>query len=248
MIGSCDFTEEHYRAILRMLLDAGYEFIGYRELRPSGRRQIILRHDVDLSLDDALRVARWDADLGVSSTFHCLVTADVYNLASARSQAVLREIRALGHRLGLHVDAGDRHRPVDPADLERVFQLGALVLGPLDSYSIHRVASHESIASFTSGKLPFATPPCVHEAPYTEILYRSDSRREWRHGCVCRDIEHWAGRAIQLLLHPIWWSRHPTTRWQGLQDFTRARGAAVQAYLEENLSFYRADRDTGQGA
>lgn len=54
---------------------------------------MILRHDIDNSLSQALRLAEIEAEEGVKSTWFVLLRTDFYNPASAASQKTLRRIR-----------------------------------------------------------------------------------------------------------------------------------------------------------
>jgi hypothetical protein len=244
----CAFTENHYREILESFLAAGYRFTSFADFDERADRQVILRHDVDLSLDEALRIARIDKETGVTSVFHILATADVYNPWSASGQAALRELRSLGHRIGLHVDGSVLD--VDGVDansrregLKLLFQAAQLALGPLDSYSLHRPASCGNLGEFQPQVLPFAVPPYAHA--FGRIEYRSDSRREWRHGCVCGQVRNLAGRSLQLAIHPVWWPAVRCTREELLRRFKSRQQHLLETYLGRNLSFYRPCLDEG---
>jgi hypothetical protein len=67
---------------------------------------LLLRHDIDYSLDMALRLARVNAELGVAGTFFVLLRGHAYNPLSKASMQRLNEIVSLGQHLGLHVPAG----------------------------------------------------------------------------------------------------------------------------------------------
>jgi len=243
---NCEFTETHYCEIIRAFMEAGYRFTGFNEFLPESTGQIILRHDVDLALEEALRIARLEAKLGVTSVYQILLTAEIYNPMSAAGQAVIKELRKLGHRIGLHVDPvvynGGRIDRNFFTMLEQMFETAHRTLGPLDSYSIHRPAARGKAEDLQPEHLPFRTPPYAYSDKYFKnILYRSDSRREWRQGCVCRQITEMAGQSIQLVTHPIWWTTEPQSREQVLQVFLEQRKVMADSYLAANLSFYKTN-------
>ena len=242
---NCSFTELHLREILESLRAEGYEFRNFREFSPGADRQVILRHDVDLSLDDAVRIARLEIGLGVTSVFHLLLTADAYNPYSARSRDIVRELRRLGHAVGLHLDpAADP--TLRPAEYTAYFQLAEALWGPLDSYSLHRPAAGGRIADFLPEKLGFPVPEFAYHPRFVEeIHYRSDSRREWRSGCICQEARKLEGRSLQLLIHPVWWTPQERSRDEVLRDYLNKRAEDNENYLYENLSFLErpASRD-----
>jgi hypothetical protein len=59
---SCDFSLEHYRDLLRAARDGGYRWAGFDAAPVAG--DLILRHDVDLSLHRALPDADVEAAEG----------------------------------------------------------------------------------------------------------------------------------------------------------------------------------------
>ena len=63
---------------------------------------VLLRHDVDLSLEAALAMAAVEADADVSSTYFLMTESVFYNLASTEGVSAIARLRELGHRVGLH--------------------------------------------------------------------------------------------------------------------------------------------------
>ena len=66
--------------------------------------QIILRHDVDLDIYPAYKMALLENEIGVKSTFFILLNAQSYNPLSINNKNILREISSLGFEIGLHFD------------------------------------------------------------------------------------------------------------------------------------------------
>jgi len=243
MTSSCEFTLAHYAEILRCFRDRGYRFVSFADLDHEAGAQVILRHDVDLSLTAALEIAEIEAAANVSSVFHVLLTAEAYNAYSAAGQRAISQLRRHGHRLGLHVDPA----LIDFATPERVresmkslFDVAMRVLGPLDSYSLHRPVASGRLHEIAPENLGFRVPPYSASAAYQrDIAYRSDSRREWRSGCICAELPQLDGAAVQLNTHPIWWAGESRSRAEILERFLEMRDEESVAYLEANLSFYQ---------
>src|SRR5205823_7026515 len=66
-------------------------------------RSVYLRHDIDLHLPGVERMAEVEAVLGARSTYFVLLTQH-YNPLYPENLAILRQIRDLGHEIGLHYD------------------------------------------------------------------------------------------------------------------------------------------------
>jgi len=88
---SCAFTLEHYRELLEAARAGGYRFATFDE--PPARGDLILRHDVDLSLDAALRMAELERDAGARATYFLMTESVFYNLASSEGTAALARLR-----------------------------------------------------------------------------------------------------------------------------------------------------------
>ena len=115
---SCAFDLEHYRELLEAAQAGGYGF-AFFEGSPQPRT-VVLRHDVDLSLDAALRMAEVEAAAGAHATYFLMTGSVFYNLNSHEGEHALARLRELGHRVGLHAvwhnpDPEYMRAPVDGA-------------------------------------------------------------------------------------------------------------------------------------
>jgi len=181
---SCRFDVDHYRELIEAAKAGGYRFAFFDRDPDPG--DLLLRHDVDLSLAAALDLAELEHELGAASTYFLMTKSVFYNLNSSEGERAIARMRELGHQVGLHAvwpDASldDRFDPVvawhnpDPAYMSEPVEGGANVMEP-------RFFSPET--------------------------YRSDSNQHWRHGCPHEELA--AGRFawLQLLTHPEIWV-HP---------------------------------------
>jgi hypothetical protein len=178
---SCAFDLDHYRELLDAARAGGYRFAFFDREPQAG--DLLLRHDVDLSLDAALRLGELEADAGARSTYFLMTRSVFYNLASPEGERALERLRALGHRVGLHalhphVDLDERFDPV--------------------------VAWHNPDPQFMREPLDGAVN--VMQAPYFDPdRYRSDSNQHWRSGCPHAELATGRFEWLQLLTHPEIW-------------------------------------------
>src|SRR5215510_16309039 len=96
----CDFDLAHYRELLEAAKTGGYRFAFFDREPAAG--DLLLRHDVDLSLDAALRLAELEAEAGAAATYFLMTRSVFYNLASPEGETMVARLRELGHRVGLH--------------------------------------------------------------------------------------------------------------------------------------------------
>ena len=212
---TCRFDLGHYRELLEAAMRGGYRFRFFEGEPQPG--DLFLRHDVDLSLDAALRLAELEAEHGAVATYFLMRRSIFYNLASPEGREALERLRQLGHRVGLHA--------VWPR-------------AELDGRFDRVVAWHNPEPSFMSEPLEHAVnvmaPPW-----FSPATYRSDSNQHWRNGCPHEGLAEGSFRWLQLLTHPeIWVYPGETMRETMLSmlDHERGRRLAQLAVDRINLS------------
>ena len=95
---TCAFDLAHYAELLAAAKAGGYRFAAFGEGPRPG--DLLLRHDVDLSLDAALRLAELEEEAGATATYFLMTESVFYNLASnegVTAIACLRELEGATH-------------------------------------------------------------------------------------------------------------------------------------------------------
>ncbi len=93
-----------YEKFVNAFLDKNYLFISYDELDLKNDKQVILRHDVDVSIDLALKMAILENNSNVKATYFFLLSNLSYNLLADENIKKVKKIRELGHNISLHFD------------------------------------------------------------------------------------------------------------------------------------------------
>jgi hypothetical protein len=208
---TCGFSLAHYRELLDAAGAGGYRWSGFDGEPQPG--DLILRHDVDLSLAAALELGETEQELGATSTYFLMTESVFYNLSSPEGRHALVQLRELGHRVGLHAvwphaDQDPRFDPImawhnpDPAYMTEVPAGYANVMEPL-----------------------FFSPE----------TYRSDSNQLWRQGCPHEDLAAGRFEWLQLLTHPEIWVHPGSTMRETML-------AMLDAERERRLQQLQADR------
>jgi len=208
---SCAFTLDHYRELLGAARAGGYRFATFEA--PPGRGDLILRHDVDLSLDAALRMAELEAEEGATATYFLMTESVFYNLASPEGASALARLRGLGHRVGLHAVYPD-------AALDERFD-------PV-------VAWHNPDPEYMTAPVPGAVN-VMQDGWFDPPTYRSDSNQRWRFGCPHEELRAGAFPWLQLLTHPEIWVYPGSTMGQTMR-------AMLDAERERRLGQLAEDR------
>ncbi|MEA2657319.1 MAG: hypothetical protein QOI23_2684 [Chloroflexota bacterium] len=190
------FSLESYGELIRSALQAGFAPATFNGDMAAGRN-LLLRHDIDYSLDMALRLARVNADLGVAGTFFVLLRGHAYNPLSKTSLVRLTELVSLGQHLGLHVPGGLE------ANLSSDFKYLASQI-PLDPVFSWHNPTPELLRNYRDRETVEGLTNVYASRFLDEALYRSDSN----FGKTYEELAaaFGAGRStVHLLLHPINW-------------------------------------------
>jgi len=196
-----DFTLTGYSELIQALQDRGYGCVSFSEAR-ADKQHLILRHDIDFSVEAALPIAKLEHQLGVHSTFFVLPRTNFYNLRTPEHKATLNQICSLGHSIGLHFDASNYDaddKVLDSAAKKECEELQQVIDQPVTIISFHRPS--ESLLG-RQGMLGGRSH--TYEPRYfRDMGYCSDSRGAWHHG---HPLEHPAlseKRALQLLIPTV---------------------------------------------
>jgi hypothetical protein len=221
---TCNFGIQHYQDTINAYLDAGYNIGPVSDYfqHKIYNKQILLRHDVDLSLDYAYDLSILEYDMGIRATYYIQLRSDLYSAISASSQEVIRGIRRAGHEIGLHVDS-------------RCF------LGFIEFEILARIA--ECNITTWCHHLINQTPHILmpRDAATVPYKYISDSAMNWREGCFCNHINKYD--KLHILIHPEWHIVRPNgeaNRWEILESLEEAAKTNVAVSFRDFRDLMKA--------
>lgn len=151
------------------------------------RPVIVFRHDVDRSLDSALRMAQLEAGLGIRSTYYVRMTRPVF------SPEAMLHLHELGHEVGYHYEVLARARGNDR---------GAIAMFERELARLREVVPVETISMHGSPLSPWNNLDLWHthdfgqyglseaslSIDYERIYYFTDTGRSWDpNRCNLRD-------------------------------------------------------------
>lgn len=235
-----EFTYTAYRGLLDLLRQGGYAFTDYHDYQ-SHPRCVILRHDIDNSLPQALRLAEIEVGEGVKSTWFVLLRTDFYNPASAAALKTLRRIRELGHEIGLHFDemayagaGGIGSHASSTTEELIVHEAGILadICGcPITTVSMHRPSKATLEADL---KIP-GMVNSYGQTFFHDFKYLSDSRRRWREPVdeIIRGGEY---DRLHILTHAFWYHEQEQDITESVGAFIRSANAERYERMMENIT------------
>lgn len=261
-LGSCadlplaratDFTDEGYRGMIGGLKAAGYRFLCFPEAeRALAARSpfVLMRHDIDISLEAALHLAEIESQMEIRATYFFMVRTEFYNLLSRDGSAIVGRILGLGHHLGLHFDCAAYPSDAGVESLAAACRREAKLLESWFDQPVSAVSYHRPGPQVLSGD-PALSAPWHHtyQTLFTgPITYLSDSRGAWRNGGPLASEALRKGAPLHILVHPIWWNPLPVSPFEVLERDLDRRRNQFQEEMARNCGVYQVGRLRDEGA
>ena len=231
-----DFTEANYRDLLH-LARSHYRFARFGDAGTD--RHILWRHDIDMSVNRAVRLAEIEAEQGVFATYFLHFRSPFYNLLNQEMQRLVRRIIALGHDIGLHFDPSRYEsglpRPALDAAIGAESELIAreFGVGPC-AVSFHDISTLRE-------PMPEDERVCGLINAYSRRLhdsygYVSDSNGVWLYRRLKDVLEAAAEERLQVLTHPEMWTPEVMAPRQRVQRAIDGHAAAVARRYDSSLA------------
>lgn len=226
-LDTVEYRLDQYETFLRSFQEAGYGFSVFDSADSPQAGEILLRHDVDLSLGRALAMAECEHRLDIESTYCFLLSAPVYDLTRPRNVRLLQRIEKLGHDIALHFDT---HAYWEIADQPSQASIAAKVadeltiLGRLLDCEVSTASFHippEWVLDRTYDAFVNTYAPPF----FSEIEYWSDSSQKWT---TSPPFPDGLAERFQLLVHPgLWHADH-----QPMADIVDERRTRAKSHLD----------------
>jgi hypothetical protein len=198
------FSLVEYKTLIGDLLTHGYVPRPVEEIsNPNVGRALYLRHDVDLHITGIDQIGRIEAEFGACATYFIPLTMP-FNPFYPSNAAILRELVAMGHRLGLHYDLTEY--PEGELDARKRLDRDAAALGEISGVMPRTICLHNpSVQGEDRFRVVdgYINP---HDPRYADgLLYISDSCRAWRDEELLRCFGANPPQRLLLNTHPELW-------------------------------------------
>lgn len=227
------FSYDAFEQILDAVQAADYRFLRLDDRHVARHdRRFFLRHDIDISPEDAHELGTRAARRGLVSNFFFQLNAETYNVFGAPVLECMRALRRQGHCVGLHMDqdliGGDE------AKVRRTLDWFDSCVTTIDrAVSFHRPSPE------VLGRVYTSFVNSYDPRFFAQDGYLSDSRRSLDFWPI---LQSWLAEGrpqIQLLLHPEWWGE-PTAAEVWARTKAR-RVTELRAYMGRSFSKVFAD-------
>ncbi len=223
-----DFTYSGYKDLIQKIRNNDFEIIKYTETGQY-EKEVILRHDVDVSLEKALEFAYFEAELNIQSTYYILLSSNLYNIMSKKSTECIKKIYEFGHSIGLHFDETKYQKSIgkvyNPSIIKSCIIKEKDIMEtvfdgiPVESVSMH-IPSQDTLKANLTFESGFINS--YSEEYFKNYKYVSDSEMRWREDVddiVCSGKY----KKLHILTHPIWYDFYNIDKQEKVLNYLKTK-------------------------
>ncbi len=239
-------TPKRYYEFLENAKISGYKFFPVFEYKTECDKKIILRHDVDFSLEYALEMAKIENELNIVSTYYVMISGEFYNILDAESLQYIFEIKSLGHEVGLHFSNNSLNifQTKEESLLHQINILSSIIDSRIYSYSQHD-PTKDGLLDIKLENLINA-----YDLLKENFNYISDSGMMWYKNTFEESING-TFRNLYILAHPITWcSNNPQDLIKTLKElsdlYSKKINNTYERFISEQYDYWNRRVKTGK--
>jgi hypothetical protein len=164
------------------------------------KNEVILRHDVDLSIEFAYKLAEIEKKLNIFSSFFIMVSTNSYNPLTKQNRQWIKEMSDWGFEIGLHFDptiySQDENSLLDALRCESQI-LSSITSKKIETFSLHN-PSVSKCFNLPTKLMTNTYSPEIFKPDY----YISDSQMSFKKD-IYKFIDETQNHQVQILLHPL---------------------------------------------
>ena len=240
------FSFEDYKEIIRIIQATG------RHTNYAGAlgkdKFIIMRHDVEYSVERAYELSRVEQSMDFVSTYFFQWTNNSYNVLSRRNLDMIKDMHERGQHIGLHFALNG---VTDMTEVRKRIQKEADILSEMFGFAIKEFSIHRPSKDVLRENIKldgllnayqddfFTFAEQVTEETPVAVKYMSDANHIWRYGYP--DEKNITGYdKVQILTHPFAWCK------EGYNNFNNYRALVQEKYEELIASIDQECKDFGE--
>ena len=240
---TCNFTLKHYEEICNIIVKSQYKVYFFNNYSSDYKNILILRHDIDQSLEQSIKLAKIENKYNLKSTFFLWLRSPFYNIFEKKYTDIIYNIIKLGHQIGLHFDESV-YKIENEKDLNKFIEKEMDIVKNYFNTNIYAVSMHRPSEWLLNNDIKLDKYINTYgKRFFKEFKYFSDSRRQWREGCICKKIDVNRYDKLHILIHPFWWVDKDISFNERMADFIRDKVNKLETDLENNISVYKKNRN-----
>lgn len=241
------FSFADYKEIIKIVQSTG-RHAGYADALGKDKF-IIMRHDVEYSVERAYALSRVEQSMDFVSTYFFQWTNNSYNILSRRNMDMIKDMHERGQHIGLHFALNGM---TDMEQIRRRIKKELDILSEMfgfaiKEFSIHRPSKDvlrkniklEGILNAYQDDFFTFVEGDITENTSVAVKYMSDANHIWRYGYP--DEGNITGYdKVQILTHPFAWCK------EGYNNFDNYKALVLEKYVELIDSIDQECKDFGE--
>ena len=195
----------------------------------------ILRHDVDIDLHCAYKMASIESEMGISSTYFILSTSDLYNINSKKNRQLIKKMDKDGFEIGLHFDptiygdVSDEQLYMHVLNETKIIE--DIIGKKIESISLHNPSVHNKYPIFINYNNAY------DKRFFSEENYISDSCKSFRNKDIFKFIEYGKDNIIQVVFNPIHFSEKQETYSESFLEIIKNKVIEIDDMMKPNKTY-----------
>lgn len=190
-------VSEEFKTIVKFLINSNYTFKKFNQNSNSG---LYLRFDVDISIHNALLIAKYLNKKNIVANFFFQPNNEIYNIFNIKNKKIINDIKKLNHLIGLHID--ENFFSTKEKDI-----LDALLFFKKNKYNFSNVISFHRPSKKVLKRKYKNIINTYENNFFDEKIYISDSGKNSLFKKKIFSFVNEKKKLIQILMHPVWWSK-----------------------------------------
>jgi len=203
LLNTKNFSIKYYTYLMETIKN-NYKIIDYQSVYEEDyKKTILVRHDIDVSLYDALKLAEVEATVGIKATYFIWLRSNFYNPLSIEGREIIEKIITLGHDIGLHFDPTSL---TSGANIDDAVRKEVEVFESMINTKITAVSFHQPPKELISSDNEYLAnlPQVYSKTIFDKFTYFADSNCKWSK--PIEELIKAEHKHIQFLVHPVWWT------------------------------------------
>jgi hypothetical protein len=223
------FSYEEYREIVRAIKATGLS-ADYRQALAS-ERFIIMRHDVEFSVERAYALSRLEDSLSFTADYFFQWTNNNYNILSCKNREMIKDMSGRGHRIGLHFALNGL---TDMEEIGKQIRKEMDMLSEMMGFEVRQFSIHRPSAEVLQANIKYPDIINAYQDEFFKfsadaanethlpVKYLSDANHIWRYGYPDEKTLNGHDK-IQILTHPFAWTEKGYDNFENYQSLLREK-------------------------
>ena len=194
---------------------------------------LLLRHDIDFSVEYAYELAKVEESLNIFSTFFFMLSSNMYNIFSKKNRGLIKDIAQMGHKISFHYD------PTVYSNLDS-FIVEKETFESLFNVEVNIVSIHRPGPFLDNNNLSlFGVDQTYQNKFFKDMKYMSDSGGRDIFPLLDSFLSNTQRKGLHLLIHPIWWMKESESPTETLNFWKNKNLDFITSEIRLNCKTYK---------